>query len=65
MIGSPFNTNFFRIAGPNVGGAGINTIQTTLFSVQGKIMPQLTKTGVLTASDAGIDTVGVIAAEPM
>jgi hypothetical protein len=37
VIGSPFNTNFFRIAGPNVGGTGINTIQTTLFSVQGKI----------------------------
>lgn len=39
VIGSPFNTNFFRIAGPNVGGTGVNTIQTTLFSVQGKIMP--------------------------
>jgi hypothetical protein len=37
VTGSPFNTNFFRIAGPNVGGSGINTIQTTLFSVQGKI----------------------------
>lgn len=61
VTGSPFNTNFFRIAGPNVGGTGINTIQTTLFSVQGKIMPQLTKAGTFTASD----TVGVEAvAEP-
>ncbi|MET0626530.1 MAG: choice-of-anchor D domain-containing protein [Pyrinomonadaceae bacterium] len=40
VIGSPFNTNFFRIAGPNVGGTGVHTIQTLLFSVQGKIMPQ-------------------------
>jgi hypothetical protein len=40
VIGSPFNTNFFRVAGPNVGGTGVNTIQTLLFSVQGKIMPQ-------------------------
>jgi hypothetical protein len=37
VIGSPFNTNFFRIAGTNIGGTGINTIQTALFSVQGKI----------------------------
>jgi hypothetical protein len=37
VIGSPFNTNFFRIAGPNVGGTGVNTIQTTLFAVQGKL----------------------------
>jgi hypothetical protein len=37
VTGSPFGTNFFRIAGPNVGGSGINTIQTSLFSVQGKI----------------------------
>jgi hypothetical protein len=37
VTGSPFGTNFFRIAGPNVGGSGINTIQTTLFAVQGKI----------------------------
>jgi hypothetical protein len=37
VIGSPFNTNFFKIDGPNIGGSGINTIQTNLFSVQGKI----------------------------
>ncbi|HKR01982.1 MAG TPA: choice-of-anchor D domain-containing protein [Pyrinomonadaceae bacterium] len=40
VIGSPFNTNFFRVDGPNVGGSGINSIQTTLFSVQGKLAPQ-------------------------
>jgi hypothetical protein len=37
VIGSPFNTNFFRVAGPNVGGTGVNTITTTLFAVQGKL----------------------------
>ena len=37
VTGSPANTNYFRIAGPNVGGAGVNTIQTNLFSVSGKL----------------------------
>jgi hypothetical protein len=51
VIGSPFNTNFFRVAGPNVGGTGVNSIQTLLFSVQGKIMPQtrLIKGGLIEA----------------
>ena len=33
----PFNTNFLRIDGPDVGGPGINTIQTNQFTVTGKI----------------------------
>jgi hypothetical protein len=37
VTGSPFNTNFFKVDGPNVGGAGINSIQTTLFTVSGKL----------------------------
>ena len=37
VTGSPFNTNFLRIDGPNVGGPGINTIQTNQFTVTGKI----------------------------
>lgn len=37
VTGSPLNTNFFRIAGPNIGGAGVNTIQTNLFTVSGKL----------------------------
>lgn len=37
VVGSPFGTNFFRIAGPNIGGAGVNSIQTDLFTVIGKI----------------------------
>jgi hypothetical protein len=36
VTGSPFNTNFLRIDGPNVGGPGINTIQTNQFTVTGK-----------------------------
>ena len=30
-------TNFFRIDGPNIGGTGINTIQTNLFTMQGRV----------------------------
>jgi hypothetical protein len=37
ITGSPFNTNFLRIDGPNVGGPGVNTIQTNLFTIVGKI----------------------------
>jgi hypothetical protein len=37
VTGSPFATNFLRIDGPNVGGPGINTIQTNQFTVTGKI----------------------------
>jgi len=38
LIGSPFNTNIFRIQGPNVGGPGVNSVQTNVFSiVLGKI----------------------------
>jgi hypothetical protein len=36
VTGSPLGTNFFRIVGPNVGGPGINTIQTDLFNIQGR-----------------------------
>jgi hypothetical protein len=35
--GSPFGTNFFEIDGPDIGGPGINTISTNLFTVVGKI----------------------------
>jgi hypothetical protein len=36
VIGSPNDTNFFRIDGPNAGGPGKNTVSTDLFAVQGK-----------------------------
>jgi hypothetical protein len=37
VIGSPLNTNFFRVVGPNIGGNGVNTIQTNLFAISGKL----------------------------
>jgi hypothetical protein len=37
VTGSPFGTNFFRIVGPNAGGPGVNTVQTNLFQLQGKL----------------------------
>lgn len=37
VTGSPLNTNYFRVDGPNVGGPGVNSIQTDLFAVQGKL----------------------------
>ncbi|HEY7102293.1 MAG TPA: hypothetical protein VH573_11700, partial [Mycobacteriales bacterium] len=37
VTGSDLGTNFFRIDGPDIGGPGVNTIQTTLFSVQGRV----------------------------
>src|SRR5438034_7587230 len=38
ITGSPSNTNFFRIQGPNVGGSGVNVVETNLFvNVIGKI----------------------------
>jgi len=37
VTGSPFGTNYFRIEGPNIGGPGINMIETQLFSLMGKV----------------------------
>lgn len=37
VTGSPFATNFFRVEGPDIGGPGINVVQTDLFIVQGKV----------------------------
>jgi hypothetical protein len=39
IIGSPLGQNFVRLDGPNIGGPGIDTIQTSLFSVMGKRLP--------------------------
>ncbi|HEX5493899.1 MAG TPA: hypothetical protein VFX70_04905, partial [Mycobacteriales bacterium] len=37
VTGSPFDTNFFRIDGPDIGGVGVNTIQTNLFTLVGRV----------------------------
>lgn len=38
VTGSPLNTNFFKIIGADIGGVGVDSIQTDLFSVAGKIL---------------------------
>ena len=51
IIGSPFNTNIFRIQGPNVGGPGVNVVQTNIFSiVLGKIYVRPATSTVLNSS---------------
>jgi hypothetical protein len=37
VTGSDLGTNFFRIDGPDIGGPGVNTIQTNLFTLQGRV----------------------------
>ena len=39
VTGSELGTNFFRIDGPDIGGTGINTVQTNLFNLQGRCPP--------------------------
>ena len=51
IIGSPFNTNIFRIQGPNVGGPGVNVVETNVFSiVLGKIYVRPATSTVLNSS---------------
>lgn len=37
VTGSPLNTNFFRIEGPNAGGPGIHVLETDRFFIAGKM----------------------------
>jgi len=37
VVGAPSGNNFFRVVGPNAGGPGVNSAQTNLFNVQGKL----------------------------
>src|SRR5256712_2974204 len=48
IVGSA--TNVFRIAGPNVGGAGVNVLETNLFTIIGKIFVRGSTTTSLTSS---------------
>src|SRR5947209_1137785 len=48
IIGSA--TNVFSLSGPNVGGPGVNTVQTNLFNVTGKIFVRGSTTTSLTSS---------------
>ena len=57
ITGSPTGTNFFRVSGPNVGGPGVNVVETNLFSVIGKIFVRAATTTTL-ASTPNPSTVG-------
>ena len=37
ITGSPFGTNIFRIEGPNIGGPGIDFIETDQFTLMGRV----------------------------
>ncbi len=37
VVGSPTGDNLFRVDGPDIGGPGVDTIETDLFTVQGRI----------------------------
>jgi hypothetical protein len=37
VTGSPTGDNLFRVAGPDIGGPGVDVIETDLFTVQGRI----------------------------
>jgi hypothetical protein len=37
VTGSPLGTNFFRIEGPDIGGPGVNVVETDLFNLMGKV----------------------------
>lgn len=54
VTGSPTGTNFVQIDGPNIGGAGVNTIRTTEFVVAGKIAPGATRPDLVATSDSGL-----------
>ena len=37
VTGSPFGTNVFRIEGPDIGGPGVNVVETDQFTLMGKV----------------------------
>lgn len=56
VTGSPTGNNFFRIEGPagsNLGGAGVNFVETNLFSVSGKLYELGTEDSYCTGLIAG------------
>src|SRR5437867_1062300 len=55
IIGSPLGTNVFRVSGPNVGGAGVNVVETNLFTVTGKIfVPPATSTSLTSTPNPSV-----------
>lgn len=39
VTGSPFNTNYFRVEGPNIGGPGVNFVEVDQFTLLGRVHP--------------------------
>src|SRR5262245_1088515 len=55
IIGSPVGSNVFRISGPNVGGPGVNVVETNLFRVTGKIfVPPATSTSLTSTPNPSV-----------
>src|SRR3989454_7097572 len=50
ITGSRFGTNFFRLSGPNVGGPGVNVLETNLFNITGRIFVRPATTTSLTST---------------
>jgi len=50
ITGSPAGSNCLRVSGPNVGGPGVNTVETNLFSITGKIFVRPPTTTTLTST---------------
>jgi Bacterial Ig-like domain len=54
VTGSPTLNNFVRVDGPNAGGSGVNTFQSDLFTVEGKIATgSIARPSLLAADDSG------------
>jgi hypothetical protein len=52
VTGSALDTNFFRIEGPNIGGPGVDVVETDLFTLMGKV-----------ATNAGLDADKAVVSE--
>ena len=50
VIGSPVNVNFLRVSGPNVGGTGVNVVETNLLNVTGLIYVRPATTTTMTST---------------
>jgi hypothetical protein len=61
ITGAVGGINFFRIDGPNVGGVGVNTIQTNLFQVAGKFaFPVMVSPTALTFATQAVGTTSAV-----
>ncbi len=61
ITGSPFGFNFFRIEGPDVGGPGVNVVETDQFLVMGQIATLVAVNDALVTSEDTAVTADLIA----